>query len=81
MHKRAFHTYKEFEFLKAGVLTRKDELENKQNPMAVKRLSEEMTDEFEPFNYPPLKDTVAKVFTKGIQPKIGDPGDNSMLNL
>lgn len=25
MHKRAFHNYKDFEFLKAGVLTRKEE--------------------------------------------------------
>lgn len=65
MHKRAFQSYKNFEFLKAGV----------KQPKAKSRREE--SDVFEPYNYPGLKDGVEAVLIEGIQPKILDAGSNS----
>lgn len=32
---------------------------------------------YEPFNFPPLNDSVSKLFVDGIQPKIANAGNNS----
>ena len=68
MHKKAFQSYKDFEFLKAGI--------NK--PKKDQRGQAKESDVFEPFNYPGLKDTVSGVLVDGIQPRVGNVGGNSM---
>ena len=65
MHKRAFQSYKNFEFLKAGLKQSKTE-------------KREESDVFEPYNYPGLKDGVEAVLIDGIQLKVLNAGGNSM---
>lgn len=65
-HKKAFENYKNYEFLKAGI--------NKETKPAKKRSV------YEPFNYPPLEDSVASVLIDGSQPMIAQQGDNSIQN-
>lgn len=66
MHKRAFLQYKKFEFLKAGV----------QDPREAhkKKHLRETADAYEPFNYPPLKESVAQIIHSGPQMKVINTG-------
>lgn len=62
MHKKALQSYKQFSFLKV-------------KPQADK--PSKISDVYEPFNFPPLNDSVSKLFVDGIQPKIANVGNNS----
>ena len=72
MHKRAFSSYKRFEFLKAGI-----DVDKPDKKEAFRRnlgLAEE-SDAFEPFNYPPLRESVARILRPEIQPRMLDVGE------
>jgi hypothetical protein len=69
MHRRAFNSYKKFEFLKAGILTKDEEKRIEKDGKAKKY------DLYEPFNYPPLKDSVAHILSDGNQMKVLDAGE------
>jgi hypothetical protein len=68
MHKKAFQSYKDFEFLKAGITKPKKDTQGQAKE----------SDVFEPFNYPGLKDTVSRVLGDGIQGRVARVGANSM---
>lgn len=69
MHKRALQSYKKYEFLKAG-LGSKTERDGASNKTRVSEV-------YEPFNYPGLRDSVAQVFTAGTQLRVANAGAHS----
>ena len=67
MHKDSFNAYKRFEFLKAGLRTPEEKQEDE---MKLK-----YTDGgFDPYDYPPVRDSVATMFTDGIESEIRNKG-------
>jgi len=60
LHKRAFASYKNYEFLKAGLNEKGENPEPKLSD-AKRRLKEN-----DPYNFPALDDTVAKVLSKDV---------------
>jgi hypothetical protein len=56
-HKRSLQSYKKFEFLKAGINS-----QDKESTMTNKSRESEV---YEPFNFPSLEDSVAKVMIDG----------------
>lgn len=70
LHKRAFASYKAHEFLKAGVT--KEVQEAKQDKSSVKKRMQEN----DPYNFPELDATLAKVLSKDIsEPHVIDHGE------
>jgi len=65
-HKKAFRTYKKFEFLKAGV-------DQPQKTVA----KENKLEHYEPFNYPGLQDVVATLLVDGFQGRVANAGTSS----
>ena len=69
IHKAAFASYKANEFLKHSV--KPERLEHEKKSSAKQRL-----EEADPFNFPELDQTVAKVISdEAVQPRINDHGD------
>lgn len=71
LHKNAFASYKAYEFLKHGINTEKSDKNVKEKSEAKRRLEEN-----DPYNFPELDATVAKVLSKDIlQPRVIDHGE------
>ena len=62
-HKRSFQSFKKVEFLKAGITDDRSLKSEKKKP-----------DLFEPFNYPPLEDSVAHILTDSISARVNYTG-------
>lgn len=71
MHKKAFLSYKKFEFLKAGILT-PEQREEEEGRQRVGFGSE--NGPFEPYDYPPLRKSVASLLTDGVQSRMTSGG-------
>ena len=71
MHKKAFKNYKDFEFLKAGILS--DEQKGKHRSEENKGRAR-VGDTYEPYNYPPIQSSVAAMLSNSNEVKVNIPG-------